>query len=358
MRAYLLLLLFSVSFLAIEAQPAPDFTITDASGQQQQLYADHLNQGKTVVLKLFFTNCPPCNSIAPLTEPLYQSWGGGDFNVEFISLSILSNDMNTAVAAYKSTHGLSYPGAGADGGSISATQPYMSGTYGTFLGTPTFVVISPQGDVHFDPRGPSQQATLDSVSAAIAATGALMPFVNYDGDGQINTMAALGINNVQISIDNLPDVTPSTDINGTYNFNSVIATNEDYYITASKDDDEYTNGLSTGDLLRISQHILGVDTFSSPLHILAADADRNKKITTLDLIFLRKLLLGIDLELVNQPPWIFINANYQFTDPKRPFNEAYDGEAAKIMITPGTSAPLNFTGVKIGDVNDSVDPSF
>jgi thiol-disulfide isomerase/thioredoxin len=355
MKHFLLYLFLSLA-LGLSAQPAPDFTITDSNGQQHQLYDDYLNEGKTVVLKLFFTFCPPCNSIAPLLEPLYQTWGGGSNDVEFISISILSNDLNTAVSAYKSTHGLTFPGAGGDGNSVAATQPYTNGTYGFFLGTPTFVVIAPDGSVDYDPRGPNQQATIDSVSAAIAATGALMPFITYDGFGQVNTTDNEGINNVTIDIQNLNNLQLVTDTTGSFDFSSTIATDETYILTASKNNDSYTNGISTADLIKISQHILGVDTFTTPIQRIAADVDRNKKITTLDIIRLRKLILGIDTELANQQPWTFINANYQFNMPLNPFTEVYDGEATLVPIDPSESISLNFIGVKIGDVNDSADP--
>ena len=52
-----------------------------------EVITDYLNQGKTVMIEIFFTTCPPCNAIAPLIEPLYQDWGGGDYDVEFFDLS-------------------------------------------------------------------------------------------------------------------------------------------------------------------------------------------------------------------------------------------------------------------------------
>jgi thiol-disulfide isomerase/thioredoxin len=342
--------------LIIVAQPAPDFTITDSDGLQHELYADHLNQGKTVVLKIFFTYCPPCNTIAPDVEALYQDWGGGDFDVEFISLSNRADDMNTDVAAYKIQHSNTFPGAGADGGSLQALQPYIGGTYGFFFATPTFVVIAPDGTVNFDPRGPGNQATLDSVSAAIAATGALMPVIQYNGQGQVNTANGLGINNVELNITELPGIVPVTDSTGAFDFSSPLTTNITYELTAEKNNDSYTNGLSTADLILISRHILGIDTFTTPEQRLAADADRNSKITTLDLIQLRKLIIGQAVELQNQPPWIFINPAYQFITPHRPFSETYDGEASEVLIDFSQPSTLNFTGIKIGDVNNSVDP--
>ena len=73
--------------LPLFAQLAPDFTVTDTEGQTHQLYADYLNQGKSVLIKIMFTTCPPCNSIAPLMEPFYQEWGAGEYDVEFFEMS-------------------------------------------------------------------------------------------------------------------------------------------------------------------------------------------------------------------------------------------------------------------------------
>lgn len=352
--------ILSILFLSnlVLAQPAPDFTITNTQGDQIELYADLLDQGKTVVLKIFFTWCPPCNAIASQTETLYQSWGGGNNDVEFISLSDKSADVNTMVASYKANHGLTYPGAGSDGGSLQAIQPYIGGTYGFFLGTPTFVVIAPDGTVNFDPRGPNSQATLDSVSVAIAATGALMPFVNYTADGHVQSMSDSGVYEVAIDIENIDNINPLTDIDGNFSFSSLLAVDQSYSLTANKDTDSYLNGLSTSDLIMISQHILGVDTFTSPLQLIAADADRNSKITTLDIIWLRRLILGFDMELSNQPPWIFVDSSYTFDNATKPYNEVYNGTATVIPLDPTAPPNIQFTGIKIGDVNGSVDPDF
>jgi len=355
---HLLLFCLILFALALQAQPAADFTITDSDGQQHQLYNDYLNQGKTVVLKIFFTYCPPCNSIAPDVEVLYQDWGGGNGDVEFISLSNKPGDLNSAVTAYKNTHDNTFPGAGSDGGSVMAAQLYTSGTYGFFLGTPTFVVIAPDGTVNFDPRGPNSQATLDSVSVAIAATGALMPFVSYTGTGYANTTFGEGIYNVDISISNLSQLSPVTDSMGVYNFQSTLATSDTYELTAEKLEESYLNGVSTADIIFISRHILGIEPFTDPLKRIAADVDRNSKITTLDLIQLRKLILGIDIELEHQPPWIFINADYQFSNPTKPYDEVYNEHATKITIDFSQPYSLDFIGIKIGDVTENVDPQW
>ena len=88
---------------------APDFTVTDINGQMHQLYADYLNQGKTVLLEVFYTTCPPCNSIAPLMEPFYQEWGAGDHDVEFFLMTDKNSDTDPVVTTFHTTYNETFP---------------------------------------------------------------------------------------------------------------------------------------------------------------------------------------------------------------------------------------------------------
>ena len=167
----LLIISFSIGLSAF-AQTAPNFTVTDSWGQNHRLYEDYLNQGKTVVIKIFYVACPPCNSIAPFLEPLYQKWGGGDADVQFIELSTKTTDTDAQVNVYKTTHGTTYPAAGGQGNSVPATGPYTNGTFGLWTGTPTFIVIAPDGTVDYDVYGIGNEGTVMALDEAIAATGA------------------------------------------------------------------------------------------------------------------------------------------------------------------------------------------
>lgn len=171
-HCYILLFLSCLAFADIDAQTAPDFTVTDSWGNTHSLYSDYLNLDKTVVLKIFYVACPPCNSIAPHLEPLYQTWGGGQADVQFIELSIKADDSDAEVSAYKLSHGTTYPAAGGEGNSVPATAPYTNGTFGLWGGTPTFVVIAPDGTLQYDVYGVGIQGTIEALNAAIAATGA------------------------------------------------------------------------------------------------------------------------------------------------------------------------------------------
>lgn len=113
------------------------------------------------------------------------------------------------------------------------------------------------------------------------------------------------------------------------------------------------NGVTTVDLAIINRYILGLDTLS-PYQIIAADANQDGKVTSFDIVTLRKLLLGVTDTLPNNKSWRFLPRDYVFPDKTNPFPFP-----ESIPILPETDPPVNrfaFTGVKIGDVNYSADP--
>ncbi|MDZ4748729.1 MAG: redoxin domain-containing protein [Saprospiraceae bacterium] len=168
----ILFIVFAAFQFSSSAQTAPDFAITDSWGNAHQLYADYLDQGKTVLLKVFFVDCPPCNAIAPFMEPLYQKWGAGIADVQFIELSVLQSDSDTKINGYKANHNTTFPAVGGQGGGVAAVAPYKTNMFGQYTGTPTFVVIAPDRTVNYDVFGPNHQATIDALDEAIEATGA------------------------------------------------------------------------------------------------------------------------------------------------------------------------------------------
>ena len=108
-----------------------------------------------------------------------------------------------------------------------------------------------------------------------------------------------------------------------------------FSLRPSKKDDPI-DGISTQDLLAISKHILGKETLENEFQKEAADANGDGKISVIDLIAVRKLILGkVDSLSVSQP-WIF-------------YNQQMEGSSE--LQLPNYHDQLNFTGVKIGDVN-------
>jgi hypothetical protein len=67
-------------------------------------------------------------------------------------------------------------------------------------------------------------------------------------------------------------------------------------LSLNKSEPHVLNGISTLDLLKIQHHISGIKPLENPLDIFASDIDGNGDINVLDLVRLRKLILGFDNE--------------------------------------------------------------
>ena len=147
-----------------------------------------------------------------------------------------------------------------------------------------------------------------------------------------------------------------TALSGEWNgVGGLAPTGSKFAVTPLKDT-VYLNGVSTNDLVLISKHILGLQALDSPYKIIAADANQDGKVTSFDVVVLRKLILGITNELPNGKSWRFVPADYAFPNPANPFQPAFPER----IEVPNTADPapnfFKFTGVKIGDVNYSADP--
>ncbi len=138
--------------------------------------------------------------------------------------------------------------------------------------------------------------------------------------------------------------TVESDIDGNYAFVN-LPSNKDYILSASKRDD-YLNGVSTLDLVMIQRHILNSDRFENPYDYLAADINNDQKISVIDLIELRKLILGIYDALPNNDSWKF-GAPYQELGIDNPWRFKEDVWARDVA----QEERKDLMGIKIGDVS-------
>ncbi len=342
---------------------APDFTVTDIHGQVHHLYADYLNQGKTVLLEVFYTSCPPCNSMAPLMEPFYQEWGAGDYDVEFIELSDKNFDTNPLVTTYQATYDETFIAAGKDGGSLDAVQPYKNGSFGPWSGTPTFVVIAPDRTVQYDVDGPNEQANLDALDAALLATGAEKPSQGetpVSVSGQVHFLqGSTGIGNAIIQIvDSTGTIimADTTDASGDFNFQVYVSqVQPDWQVQVIKNGNPL-NGVNSLDLIRIQKHLLAIEPFDNPLSKIAADANKSATINALDMITLLKIILGREANFPDQQSWITFPADIDFGPPTQNA-PVVSGRTIPLQdILDGTRAAA-FIGIKKGDANGSANPN-
>jgi len=133
---------------------------------------------------------------------------------------------------------------------------------------------------------------------------------------------------------------------GAYSLNK-IQTGKNVTVTPAYDQNPL-NGVTTADLVLINRHILGTQTLTSPYKLIAANAYNDNRISTLDLVELRKLILQQSKSFTNNKPWRFIEGNYKFTT-SNPLDEKFL-EVCDIA-TLDKDMIANFVAVKVGDVN-------
>jgi len=160
--------------------------------------------------------------------------------------------------------------------------------------------------------------------------------------------AGLSLAEVTIDADNMDDMEMTDDI-GAFAFID-LPMGEDYNVVPSKNDD-HDNGVSTIDLVIIQKHLLQIQPLTSPYKMIAADADNSEHISAIDLIQIRKLILGVYDEFPDNTSWRFVDKNYEFAVPTEPW--PFEEEVMNADMNTDAMA-VDFVAVKIGDVNGTV----
>ncbi|MEL6864001.1 MAG: proprotein convertase P-domain-containing protein, partial [Bacteroidota bacterium] len=169
--------------------------------------------------------------------------------------------------------------------------------------------------------------------------------------GQISTEQGAEVEGVDVEVNGGMSMSVETSANGFFVFEG-LPQHYNYTVAPYKNDDPL-NGVSTYDLVMISRHILGVQPLASPYQRIAADIDGSGTISTFDLVALRRLILFIDDQFQSNESWRFVDADYIFSDPNDPFQSAFP-EVYTINDLEEHLTDAHFVGVKVGDVNGSV----
>lgn len=122
-----------------------------------------------------------------------------------------------------------------------------------------------------------------------------------------------------------------------------------YEVRPNKEGDA-KNGVTTLDLVKLQKHLLGIELFSSPYQYIAADANNSQSVTAIDIIQLRKLILGYYDTLPNNSSWRFVDDAHIFPDPNNPWIASWP---ETYVVNPFNTSvnDVNFDAIKIGDLN-------
>ena len=126
------------------------------------------------------------------------------------------------------------------------------------------------------------------------------------------------------------------------------------YLVKPTRNDDFLNGVTTADIVKIQKHILGQELITNPYLMIAADVNNSKTITAADLSEIRKLILGVIPEFKSVPSWTFIPTKYVFPQPSEPWTAP---RSATVMLNENLKV-LDFISVKLGDINESARSNF
>ena len=311
-----------------------DFSVRDVHGKQHRLYENYLDSSKVVVIKFFFTTCPPCIANAPFWQQKYVQFGSGNNGVEFFSVTTITSDYDPKVLAFEATYNQTMKGISQDGGANIITGPFKDGVYGDWYGTPSFVVIAPDRTMRYP-------VFFNDLDGAINIAKTKKPLLPTTVNMNINKLG-LDIPEGDIRFflkpkgQDSPKLEITKNILGNYSFSYPSAdfpemTNPE--IIMESDAPALSPKVTAYDLVLIQKHILGIEPFAEAYKKLASDANNDGKVTAFDLVVIKKVILALTTEFPNTP--------------------SYKSLPASIDLFPsfGNVVTPEFVIVKVGNVN-------
>ncbi len=156
--------------------------------------------------------------------------------------------------------------------------------------------------------------------------------------GRVSNMKGAGINDATMTLTNVSGtkVTSVTNEQGSYDFGSYKMDGSNYFLQPSKVDLPI-EGISTFDLLQLAKYLRNKIDFESVFERRAADINGDGKHSVQDLTILRKFILGKIDALPGEKTWRFFNSEME--------------ETSALTQLSGQIEKMDFTGVKIGDIN-------
>ena len=168
--------------------------------------------------------------------------------------------------------------------------------------------------------------------------------------GKVTTPLAQGVKDVEMRLSGTSTAVALTDNTGAYRLQ--VSPGNYVLIPFKNNDKNKLNGVTTMDISLIQSHLLMQSPLNSPFKIIAADANNSGTVSTLDILHIRRLILGIDTTLPGNRLWAFVTGVHQFSNAMNPFPYP----STKTLNNAVGELSTDFTGVKIGDVNYDRNP--
>lgn len=170
-------------------------------------------------------------------------------------------------------------------------------------------------------------------------------------EGELKTAIGDGVENADVLISGAKKFNTFSDELGEFSFQH-IQRDKSYLLRPYKNDD-WLNGVSTADIVKIQKHILGIESFQTGALYIAGDVNRSGTITARDISELRKLILGVQSKVEGNTSWRFIDHAYPYL--LQNYDPLHDNLPEEVSLTKtGAYSFVPFTGIKVGDLNGNV----
>ncbi len=174
-------------------------------------------------------------------------------------------------------------------------------------------------------------------------------------NGSIKTPLGYKVKTVNVSFTGTKSIAaPIVLSDSTGSYNQQLIKGYSYTFKASKNNDiNKTNGVTTLDIALVQSHILQKSILNSPYKMIAADVNGDGKISTLDIVLMKRLILGLDTAFTNSKTgekrlWAFVDSSYTIPDTTNPFPYKDSISYSGISLS---QTNQSFVGIKLGDVN-------
>ncbi|TSD65918.1 hypothetical protein FFF34_000540 [Inquilinus sp. KBS0705] len=250
---------------------------------------------------------------------------------------------------------------------ITSNSPLLLGdtlkaTASTVANASNYIWTTPTGNTYYGqkliiPNADSYMSGPYSVVAVVNGCNSLPATANIIVNntlaisGRIYTPLNKPVPYVYVTLAGTTNVTKRTGVQGDFKF--PLATGGNFILTPAKDNDKQkTNGITALDITFIQAHLLQKTLFDSPYKLIAADANNSGTVSALDLVHIRRMILGIDTTFPGKRMWAFVNSNntpYYYNPFPFVSNRTYESLNSSVNSQ-------DFIGVKIGDVTYDWNP--
>ncbi len=141
-----------------------------------------------------------------------------------------------------------------------------------------------------------------------------------------------------------------TDNNGSFLFTG-LQNGGTYMVQPDGPDQVDLTRIKTSDIIALTRHILGTREITDPYRLVAADVSADGYVDVIDIVGIRRVILGIDPGYLNSPAWRFIRADYEFPASMtegwdvRDFPSYYSVDELQ-----GDNREADFVALEMGDV--------